>query len=237
MASVPTGKRAAEGTVAAAAAAADGGEKRPKGPMGGGAADDDDVDAMLKMKAEMDAELASGAFDDADLDLGGFCEGSKGAGRVMEDDEDEAAFVPAPQSSGGGGFGGGGFGGGGSQWLSAPSADDLARWARPPVAKGFDPKASSLAFQWTAVDLITGDVLERHPRGYTGGTRHKATTYTASTLNTRTRVNGFKSSVCHICMCCLVLLPPHPLPPVLAALGTACRAPRWVRSPWCACSA
>ncbi len=58
--------------------------------------------------------------------------------------------------------------------VAAPSTaleDDRAagegnvRWPRPEVAAGFAPATHSLAFQWTSVDLMSGDPLPAHPRG------------------------------------------------------------------------
>lgn len=40
-----------------------------------------------------------------------------------------------------------------------------ARWQRPEIAADFHPSTSSVAFQWTAVDLMSGDPLPSHPRG------------------------------------------------------------------------
>lgn len=42
---------------------------------------------------------------------------------------------------------------------------DASRWRRPPVDPDFTPATHSLAFQWTAIDMISGKPLTSHPRG------------------------------------------------------------------------
>jgi hypothetical protein len=39
------------------------------------------------------------------------------------------------------------------------------RWKRPPIDPEFNPSTSAIAFQWTAVDLMSGEPLPSHPRG------------------------------------------------------------------------
>ena len=42
---------------------------------------------------------------------------------------------------------------------------ESARWRRPDVDPQFDPATSSLAFQWTAIDMMGGEPLKQHPGG------------------------------------------------------------------------
>jgi hypothetical protein len=87
----------------------------------------------------MERELRDGAFNDG------------------RDDEEEEFVAPAVTSSMG---------------MSASGEDDFfitgaanVRWRRPEIDPSFDPKTSSLAFQWTAIDLMSGEALAVHPRG------------------------------------------------------------------------
>ncbi len=47
----------------------------------------------------------------------------------------------------------------------ALSGQANSRWHRPDVDPAFDPAVTSLAFQWTSIDLMSGDPLPVHPRG------------------------------------------------------------------------
>ena len=120
-------------------AAAEEPEKKKGGIVGGGTQEEEDE--LLAMEREMAEEMAAGDYAD-----------------LAEEHEAPAAPISLSSSFGA-------SGGALAMEDGATGTEVNEKWKRPDVAADFDSATSSLAFQWTAVDLMTGDVLAEHPKG------------------------------------------------------------------------
>ncbi len=85
----------------------------------------------------MEREMSAADFDDV-------------GGGAEPDLEEEMAFSPAARAA---------------AEDDERTGESNVRWRRPDLPPGFDPRAADLIFQWTAVDLMSGDALAVHPRG------------------------------------------------------------------------